>query len=237
MHRQENVGAVEELVSIRGVGDQLEFPSVSVAAEELWALAKSYKTTNGHLAKKDQRGGEFEAKACEVLHRRLPLPRRVAGDRDFWSWLTFAAEDGRFASLVDWRFGLEAHPANYGVTTPGSFREGLFARLWWRADIGFVHDETDPYQLARYGDQDIWRSHIFRTRYGRNREFARSFLTTIYNGAERKQPLAVEREMAKLARARHAGTALEVLDAPQKDSLLSGILAEAQALKAPAESS
>lgn len=235
LHRAENHAAIDELVLARGTGEDFDIPGLTAALEDLWSLAKTFKTPKGHLAPRDPRGGEFESKGCEILHKRVPLPRRIAGDRDFWTWMTFAAEDGGFAPLIDWRFGPGASPDNYGITTPGSFREGLLARLWWRADIGHVNGEADPYHFARIGDQDIWRSHVFRTRYGRDRSFARAFLTSVFEGMDRKEPRIVERTMAKLARARHAGTALEVLTAVQRDGVMDELRTEAQALCAGVE--
>jgi hypothetical protein len=228
LHQQGQGAAIEEFVASKGAGLSFETDAIEALSANLWALTKKYDTPTGHLARKDQRGGEFEARACEVAHQTLSLPRAVACDGEFWLWLTLVAQDGTFARLVDWRFGPVKHVANYGATTPGSFREGLMARLWWRGEIGHrAEDVGDPYALARTGDQDIWRSHIFRTRYGRNRDLAREFLMTIYDGAKRRQSGAVERKFAKLTRARHASTAIEVLDASAKRRLLGDLAQDA----------
>lgn len=232
LHRQNQGGAIEEFVVSKGSGNSFELDGVEALSERLWALTKKYETPDGHLARKDQRGGAFEATACEVAHATFALPRQLACDGEFWLWLTMAAQDGAFARLVDWRFGPDGHVSNYGATTPGSFREGLLARLWWRGEIGHrAEDVGDPYALARMGDQDIWRSHIFRTRYGRNRDLAREFLLTVYDGVKRRQTLGVERKLAKLTRARHASTAIEVLDAHAKRRLLGELAAEAALMR------
>ena len=227
LHRQHQDAAIEEFVTTRGSGELFDPTALAQTVEALWQTAKRYKTPDGHLAPRDRRGGEFEAKACEIVHRTLKAPRYALSDPEFWLWVTLASCESAVAALVDWRFGPSSDPKNYGVTTPGSFREGLLARLWWRGDIGHKPEDTDPYAMARTGDQDIWRSHVFRTRYGRNREFAREFVAMIYNGERRTHPLSVERAMAKLTRARHASTAIEVLDSRTKRSILSELVGEA----------
>src|SRR5581483_8026142 len=81
--------------------------------------------------------------------------------RGFWVWLSVA----RFRRLIGWRYGVaegSARPSNYGIGQP---KEGFLFRLWLRADYCYDATASDPYALSRLGDQDLWRSHIFRQEF------------------------------------------------------------------------
>ena len=39
----------------------------------------------------------------------------------------------------------------------------------------------DPYKYARIGSSEIWRSHILRVELGKDREFVKAFLDTLYD--------------------------------------------------------
>lgn len=41
--------------------------------------------------------------------------------------------------------------------------------------------DSDPYKYARLGAADVWRSHILRQDFGRDREFVKAFLDTVYD--------------------------------------------------------
>ena len=43
--------------------------------------------------------------------------------------------------------------------------------------------DADPYKYARLGASDVWRSHILRQDFGRDREFVKAFLDTVYNSS------------------------------------------------------
>ncbi|MGE0294817.1 MAG: DUF6339 family protein [Hyphomonadaceae bacterium] len=226
---------VDGYVSEIGDGPLLDEDMVRDAYEKLVVLMKKVAPSE-HTNLPKNKGGEFEALACVAFHETLKLPRYVAADHRFWLWLTFAWSGGDFAKLVDWRFQGKPDQKNYGVTSAASFREGFLARLWWRAEIGCQPGAKDPYAIARQGDQDIWRSHILRQRYGRNRSFARSFISTLYPKGKRTLSIREERELAKLTRARNAATAFELLDDNTRDAVLSELIGDAKG-KAASEKS
>ena len=125
------------------------------------------------------KGKDFEARASGIVHSELSsLDADTATSREFWLWLTFVACRGDFFDLVVWRFGdpVTVNPVNFGITTKSSIREGLFARLWWRGNIGFDPTSDPPYTISRRGDIDIWRSHIIRQEYGRCRNVVKSLI-------------------------------------------------------------
>lgn len=158
-------------------------------------------------------GNRFERRAASVVHERLHLPPRVAGDPGFWRWLTFAA-DGELAELVDWRYGDEmsgSAPEHYFGF--GKIKQGLCGYLWLCADA--VHDLTleDPYELTHLGDVDVWQSHIIRIDFGSVPSLARAFMRVSFP-SENEQTLKRDeyRELAKELTRRNASTSFELLD-------------------------
>ena len=90
---------------------------------------------------------EFDSHCAPIVHETLTLPVRVAGDPDFWRWLTFT--QGHWgAEIVDWRYGgarrkavpsatipERARPVYYGL---GLMKKGMFAKLWLCADRMYI---------------------------------------------------------------------------------------------------
>lgn len=125
----------------------------------------------------------FEARAAELMHRGLTESPALA-DPEFWIWCSVSAG----AKLIARRYPLKSDglsPESMGTRGEeddemggrkkviswipdkanffsASARETLFYRLWIRGRLGFVEGADDPYELARCGDVDFWRSHIFR---------------------------------------------------------------------------
>lgn len=101
----------------------------------------------------------FEATACIMVHKALPRDAALA-DPEFWIWM--ATSPG--LSLIRRRYppsGKAQIPDRLNFTS-GSARETFFYRLWVRAELAHDPALADPYELARYGDVDFWRSHVFR---------------------------------------------------------------------------
>jgi hypothetical protein len=169
------------------------------------------------------RGKDFESPASAIVHAGLAVGPAAAGSREFWLWLNFVAAEGRFLSLVDWRFSARdaINEVNYGITRRAGVWEGLLARLWWRGNVGYDPDEADPYRLARKGDVDIWRSHIIRQEYGRFRPLARA-LVEYQNPDKGKNPLSTEqlRALAKRLRIVDASISYELLTLDQVKEII-----------------
>lgn len=126
------------------------------------------------------KGSEFEAAAGPQLHRTLPEHPALA-DPEFWIWLTLTYCQG----VVDWRYPGKRNLKNFGI---GGTRENLLYRLWLRAEIGHVPDANDAYELARVGDIDFWRSHVFRQSYSDVRLFARALIQFQFPAKKSRQP-------------------------------------------------
>ncbi|TBF31492.1 hypothetical protein [Rhizobium ruizarguesonis] len=137
-------------------------------------------------------GSEFETPAAPVVHRLLPEHPALA-DPEFWIWL--AVSFGQ--DLVQWRYGSIGNHSNFGI---GGSGENLFYRLWLRGEIGHTPGSEDKYRLARYGDIDFWRSHIFRQSYGDARIFARAFLEFQFPVKRNGKPRLKQAEVRVLAK-------------------------------------
>jgi hypothetical protein len=196
-------------------------------AEDLLQLKDSF----GGKVLPRNKGKDFESRACELVHRALQLSPACASSLEFWAWLTFIPARGVLADLVDWRFGARPpiDPVNYGIATQSTRFEGLYSRLWTRADLAFDEKAKDQYDLARRGDQDIWRSHLFREAYGRCGEVRRALIRFQYPDPKTgKARLTIEqiREVAKQLRIVNASLSYELLDEKNIADIISQIAAK-----------
>lgn len=188
-------------------GEGKAFPS-DVLEHLQTRLAKIKAKFPEALGKRDQAGGQFEREACAVVHAAIPSedPHMLA-DYDFWTWLALS-----FRELVEWRHGGKegvAHIANFGI---GKREENLFYRLWLRAEIGKA--DGTKYELSRRGDQDFWRSHIFRQDYGKCRAFVHALVKLQFPDPGDKARWDTDhiRELAKRLRRVNATLIFESLD-------------------------
>lgn len=213
----------QRVLVFRGSGDDVE-PAVTRLAQVLNGIKAKYPR---RLGRRDPAGGQFEAEACSEVHRALRFDPQTLGDYEWWTWLAVF----HFRELVDWRHGGEtgrAAPANFGI---GNGSENLLYRMWLRADSGYDPTRSDPYELARRGDQDFWRSHVFRTAYGRCRSLVRSLILYQFPDGSSREPTlrTIEiRELAKRLRRLHANIFYEYLDT---DSAYKLVSAEAERVK------
>lgn len=207
LRRAEPVDEHQVLV-FRGSGDDVE-KVIPALAETLDEIKSKYPE---RLRRRDPAGGNFEAEACPELHKALPFDPQMLADYEWWMWLAVF----HFRELVDWRHGGEtglAAPANFGI---GNRSENLLYRMWLRADAGFDPDRSDPYELARRGDQDFWRSHVFRQGYGRCRSLVRALILYQFPDGSAGNPsldTGEMRELAKRLRRLHPNVFFEYLDA------------------------
>lgn len=101
---------------------------------------------------------------------------------------------------------------NYGI---GARSENLLYRLWLRADLVLDEQSGDRYHLAKRGQIDFYRSHLFRQGYANARNFARALLRFQYPSDDAAAPrLKVDdiRELVKRLRRLRANLFLEILD-------------------------
>ncbi len=197
----------QRLIEIRGSGQDVE-RVLSDLARQLHEIKSRYPQ---QLRRRDPAGGAFEAQACPEIHRALPFDPQMLADYEWWTWLAVF----HFRELVDWRHGGEtgqAAPANFGI---GNGSENLLYRMWLRADAGYDPKRSDQYELARRGDQDFWRSHVFRQGYGRCRSLVRALIRYQFpDGSIDRPTLKIDevRELAKRLRRLHPNVFFEYLD-------------------------
>jgi len=217
--KQRDAGEAPDLSEFQktvGKGDKFVDPAAVVKLKsEMIKLRKQFPAT---LRQRDQDGGRFEQQACEIVHRCLSAyPRETVADIDFWTWLAVA----KLSELVEWRFGAEgrhAKPENYGI---GKRVENLLFRLWLRGELVKEEKAKDPYELAKTGDQDLWRSHIIRQGYANARLVTKALLR-LQAGKLAAKRLGIDgvRELAKRLRRLRANVVFEYLTAGQAEALV-----------------
>ena len=215
---------LDNYVRMKGEGELVSDGMLDDAATALDEIRAKYPKS---LKPKDPAGGKFEAEAAPIFYELMKVPPEMAADKEFWAWLAMS----KFRELIEWRHGLPdkpASPANFGA---GTQWENLLPRLWFRVELSLQEDAKDPYSLSRRGDQDFWRSHIFRQRYSSCRTLTRELIRFQYPDRSPKKaklhpssPNGV-RELAKRIRRIHTSLALEILD----DETSAGLIGELSA--------
>lgn len=164
------------------IGDDAEVSfsdlDLSDLADELSAIRFSYLTDNKKIS-----GGAIDSDIVEPIHRCLTsagLTPTQLSHLGFWRWLSNIACNHIFWHFIKWRYGSDIQQ-NWGITSQGSIIEVYFYRAWLRGHKMFDETLSDPYHYARIGSSDVWRSHILRQEFGRDKEFVRAFLDTVYD--------------------------------------------------------
>jgi len=127
--------------------------------------------------------GKIDAEIVEPVHRalrELATPYQLS-DLGFWRWLSNVACDGFFWKFIMWRLS-SSQQVNWGMTSPAQLIEVYFYRAWLRGHKMLDDALPDPYLYAKKGSSDFWRSHILRQDFGRDREFVKAFIDTVYDG-------------------------------------------------------
>ena len=143
-------------------------------------LGEVKEATGGKISKIS--GGAIDSKITEIVHSELsPLASVYQFSQiGFWRWLSNVANSGFFWEFIMWRFNGDVR-VNWGITTQSQIIEVYLYRAWLRGHKMYDVRESDPYRYAKLGSSDVWRSHILRQDFGRDREFVKAFLDSIYN--------------------------------------------------------
>jgi len=129
-----------------------------------------------------QNAGSIDSDVSVIVHSHLSDKLSVdeLSQIGFWRWLSIIACDGFFWRFIDWRIGGDAQ-INWGVVGPNNRFEVYFYRGWLRGHKMFEPEASDPYKYAKKGASDMWRSQILRQEFGRDKEFVKAFLDTVYD--------------------------------------------------------
>lgn len=222
--REDGNVQLEDIRRKAGEGEAVPSGPLEELRAKLLKLKAKYPVK---LRAKDPAGGRFEGEACGIVHTCLSgLDRHALGDQDFWTWL---ATD-YLSDILEWRFGSDGRPAehkNYGI---GSRTENMFFRLWLRADLVKMAG-PNPYELAKLGDQELWRSHILRQSYAAARSVVFALLKlqtgklsvdgktakSLYSGDDKNEGI---RALAKRLKRMRANILFEYLTPQQADALV-----------------
>lgn len=178
---------------------------------------------NADLAKysSDQKRDELEGELAVPLYEGLQdLPAEVLTDKDFWRYLSAALYD-----FVVWRQNTTKTVTGlfpyFGVASNGLGRECVPHRMFNRAYIvgvaGKVNAAADPFELARIGAADMWKSHVLRVANGNAPLVVHEFATDVKAG---NLPTDILRPMVKNLRRVRSNVLFEVLDPHQARDLV-----------------
>ena len=86
----------------------------------------------------------------------------------------------------------------------------------------------DPYLYAKKGSSDFWRSHVFRQEFGRDREFVKAFIDTVYSpdGATKVGTNELRKKLIPALRAWTSGATFAHLSYEQSFELIQQLRAE-----------
>ena len=165
---------VEEIGNDDSVISDLDLVSLVTRLKEIQENGSS-KVVKSH-------GGVIDSRATEIVHSELSQIADVyqLSHIGFWRWLSNVAHNGFFWKFVMWRFN-GGEPINWGIANHSQIIEVYLYRAWLRGHKMYDESESDPYKYAKLGSSDVWRSHILRQDFGRDREFVKAFLDSIYD--------------------------------------------------------
>ncbi|MBO9387205.1 MAG: hypothetical protein J7453_12295 [Thermomicrobium sp.] len=205
----------------KGSGPLLDENTIRLCVEQLLCMIEEM-SSSGTLS--GERGGRFEARAVPVVHGMISqltmADRSPLYDDGFWRWLAVC----HFRKIIQRRHSRpngRVNEENFGL---GALTDNFVYRVWLRGEIAFDPHRypEDPYRLAIRGDQDFWRSHIFRQSYAASRSFARALARFQYENDEsgRLKPTDRVRELAKRLRRLRVNVVFELLDEEEAIELI-----------------
>ena len=162
---------------------------------------------------KRQKNERFESAACIVVRESLPRDIVAFADPEFWHWMA----TGPGLDLIRRRYienGQARIPDSLNFTSSKA-QETFFYRLWIRAEMAHDPDLEDPYELARCGGVEFWRSHVYRQMSMESSALLAAFIRFQHpNGAGGKKRLTQEeiRKLIKRIRRGAANVVVEILD-------------------------
>jgi len=137
------------------------------------------------------KGNKFDLEILPIIHKFFEeFPLTMLTSAGFWRWLSIMATDGYFYELIEWRFKSYeekiVNSRNWGIADDNMIVEYYFYYCWLRACVGYEETRKNKYEIAKLGDADFWRSHIFRQDYGKDRILVKAILIVLFEDLEYK---------------------------------------------------
>ncbi len=172
-------------VSVEYRGDDAEEPLNNMDVEDLMdALDAVRAKYAGKFANGQPRalGGQVDVDLIEPVHAICSKFADVdqLSNLGFWRWMSNVAMGGYFWNFIAWRYE-KKEQVNWGITSPRNAVEVLLYRSWLRGHKMFDQNLDDPYEYAKRGTSDVWRSHILRQDFGKDANFVRAFLDSCWD--------------------------------------------------------
>ena len=172
-------------VSVEFLGEETDNPLTNMDIEELMNALDGVKAKyKGKFANGQPRalGGQVDVDLIEPIHSICSKFADVGqlSDLGFWRWLSNVAMGGYFWNFIAWRYE-KKEQVNWGITSPRNAVEVLLYRSWLRGPKMFDPSLEDPYEYAKRGTSDVWRSHILRQDFGKDANFVRAFLDSCWD--------------------------------------------------------
>ena len=174
-------------------------------------------------------GGEVDSRIVKPIHKHLSAVTHVdqLARIGFWRWLSNVAYSGFFWKFIEWRFQ-DRMQINWGITSGSRLVEVYFYRAWLRGHFMFEPKLSDPYHYAQKGASDVWRSHIFRQEFGRDRNFVKAFLDVLVDdkGKSKVSSQSLRQEVIPAVRAWTSNATFSHLSYPECKELIEKLINE-----------
>lgn len=163
----------------------------------------------------------FESDCARLLHDRLSIAPHEAGHREVWAGLTA----GHLLDVAKWRWGEITDHRRVN----GDINRDTFRRLWWRAEL--LQDPAQPWDgFGGLGEDEIVAI-TERPIVTGNPEVARSivrqFRAHLDADPDLPQRMLIMRDAMKRLTRLTPFTSLDVLDRPEIDRMVDGVMREA----------
>jgi hypothetical protein len=176
----------------------------------------------------------IEGELSVLLYEGLAaLPGAVLTDKDFWRYCAAYLYD-----FIAWRqpsSKVVAFMTYFGAASGGLGRECVPHRMFDRAYIAKAGGDNvnadDPFEMAKFGAADMWKSHTLRVYNGLAPLVVHEYMSDVHSGAL-KIGDRVTREMITNLRRVRANVLFEVLDDHQARDLVDMETARARANEA-----
>ena len=135
----------------------------------------------------------IDSEVIPIIHSHLKLVAEpyTLNQISFWAYLSNLAGH-EFWDFIRWRYGStdDNHDRiNWGIGSQQRINEVYFYRAWVRGHLLYDESLSDPYEYAKKGGSDNWRSHLLRREFAYDKEFIKAFLDYVDNEKVTADPM------------------------------------------------